>query len=400
MYTPHPGQVPLHDCKARFRIVTSGRRFGKTISCVNEIMKYAWENKGTLSWWTSPSYRQSRISFRLICSNFHNIIEANTKNPMEVKLLNGSLIQFNSTDQADNLRGEGVNFLIVDEAAMVATEAWQDVLRPTLSDTNGRAVIVSTPKGTSSWFYNLWMKGHIGDSPDYKSFKFPTSANPYIAAEEIEEVRNSLPENVFKQEYLAEFLAGGGTVFRDVVSCINDQITLLKDGAIDKNRIYFVGWDLAKHSDYTCVVVVDTATMEVVYFDRFNRVDYNVQIDRVATIAMMFNNAKILLDSTGVGDPILETVTKRGLNADGFLFTNTSKQQLIEHLAVLIERKEISFPDIKVLISELSAFQYEISRAGNMKYGAPTGLHDDTVIALALASWGARHQRNPRVLIL
>jgi phage terminase large subunit-like protein len=395
LYTPHNGQIPLHESNARFRIVTSGRRFGKTLACLNEIIKFAWENPDTLSWWTSPSYRQSRISFRLFCKDLFGIIQSSTKNPMEITLKNGSVIQFNSTDQSDNLRGEGVNFLVVDEAAMVSEQAWQDVLRPTLSDTNGRAILVSTPKGINSWFHRLWMMGNDPAYSEYESFQFPTSANPYIPDSEIEEVRNSLPSDVFNQEYLAQFLSEGGSVFRNVMSCVKDTLEGPKHG-----RSYTCAWDIAKHSDFSVVVVMENATGRVVGLDRFNRIDYSEQVERVERIARKYNNAFVILDSTGVGDPILETVQKTGLTVQGYTFTNTSKQQLIEHLAVLIERQEISYPNDKVLINELMSYQYEITRAGNMRYNAPSGMHDDCVIALALAAWGAKHGSIPRVIQL
>lgn len=394
LYKPHAAQMKLHECDSRFRIVTSGRRFGKTLACVNEMIKYAWENPASLCWWVAPSYKQSQIAFRMATNKMPGVILKANKNPMEIALLNASIIQFNSTDQHENLRGAGVNFLVVDEAANVDDNVWDDVLRPTLSDTLGKAIIISTPKGIGNWFHRLWAMGHDDDYKDYTSFCFPTSANPYISPDELEEVKHTLPHDVFRQEYLAEFIEDGGSVFRNVTSCV--------DGGLeepDPEKEYIIGCDLAKHSDYTVMVVLDPSNNHVVHFERFNRIDYTIQVKKLETVARKYK-AKIIMDSTGVGDPILEQVKILGLNVEGFQFTNTSKQQLIEHLAVQIEQQAVTFPDIKILVNELIAYQYELTRAGNVKYSAPSSLHDDAVIALALAVWASRHNRNPRVIIL
>lgn len=392
LYTPHPAQKRLHDSLARFIVVSCGRRFGKTLMAINELVKHVWENKGQRGYWIAPVYRQCRLSHRLITQEFSDIVKSSTLNPMEIHLINGSVIQFASTENSSNIRGDHAHIMVIDEASLVPEEAWTNVLRPMLSDTAGRAIIISTPRGINSWFHALFIRGEDPEYADYESFKFPTSANPYIPADEIEEVRNSLPFDVFRQEYEADFLEDGGQVFRNVISCVNGELEEPISG-----RSYSLSWDIARVHDFSCVVVMDNSTGHVVGFDRFNRIDYSVQVKRVEAMARKYNNAKVILDSTGVGDPILESVKATGLNVEGYQFTNTSKQQLIEHLAVLIEKQEISFPNIKVLINELMSYQYEITRAGNMRYNAPSGAHDDTVIALALAAWGAKHQRNPQV---
>jgi hypothetical protein len=388
LYSPHPGQRALHDSSARFRIATCGRRWGKTFACVNELAKFSWENPRTNTMWVSPTYRQSRIAHRLVLQHFKGAIESSTKNPMEVVWKNGTLTQFNSTDQADNLRGESCHFMILDECAMIEYEAWTNILRPMLTDTNGRAIMVSTPRGMN-WFHAMHLRGYDPEYADYESFTFPTSSNPYIPEEEVEEVKKSIPEDVFKQEYLAEFLEDGGAVFKKVDQCIQGT-----HEEPQKDKHYIIGFDVAKHHDHSVAVVINNATGHVVQLDRFSRMDYNLQIKRVERLAKKYNNAKIFVDSTGVGDPIYEELkNKTGLPVEGVVFSNKKKQQLIEHLAVRLERKEVTFPNIPVLVNELKAYQYEITPSGNMKYGNPPGGHDDTVIALALAAWGSMNYR-------
>jgi len=383
LYEPHSGQWALHRSDARFRIATCGRRFGKTYAAINELAKSSWSNPGFINWWVAPTYKQSRIAFRIMSDVFRDVIERATRNPMEIYWKSGGITQFNSADQPDNLRGEGVSMLVVDEAAMIPDEVWSEVLRPTLSDKQGRAIIVSTPKGMN-WFHTIWMRGQDPEYPDYESWQFPTSSNPYIPPSEIEEVKSTLPLDVFKQEYQAEFLEDGAGVFHGIRHCVSGELEEPQPG-----KEYVLSWDVAKHTDFSVMIVMDTQRRHVVAFDRFNRIDYALQVQRLEALAKKYK-ARVIMDSTGVGDPLLEQVRSRDISVEGYHFTNTSKQQIIEHLAVMIEKKEISYPDIKVLINELMTYQYEVTRAGNVRYNAPEGMHDDCVIALALAAWSAR----------
>lgn len=394
LYKPHRAQVPIHDAieKYRFVIATCGRRFGKTHLCSNEIAKHSWSKARSKTLWVAPFRDQANLGFQIVKNQFDKYIHKSIQSPMNITWKNGSMTEFRSTENHGGLKGRGVDFMVVDEASRVSAEAWQESLRPMLSDTNGKAVIVSTPLGRN-WFYEIFLRGDNEDYPQYKSFKLPTSSNPFIHADEIEEARLSLPEDIFKQEYLAEFLDDGGQVFKSVTECINPSLS--ERGEPSSGHSYILAWDVAKHSDYSCIVVMSMKTKELVYFDRFNRIDYTDQVNRVERIANKFR-CRIIMDSTGVGDPVLEQVKLKGLKVEGFNFNNKSKQQVIENLAVMMEKKEISYPNIPVLINELMSYQYEITRAGNITYNAPSNMHDDTVIALSLACWKIKNQKLPR----
>jgi len=379
-YDPHPAQLQLHNSKARFRVCSTGRRWGKTLACSYEIVKNALEKPGSLNWWVAPVYNQSIIAYRLLSNAAQGVISQDLRSLRRLELKTGSAIEFKSADNYNALRGVCIDMLVIDEAALVNREALESALRPTLSDTKGKAVFISTPKGRN-FFFELFARGQDSGYPEWESFTFPTSANPYIDPLEIEEAKKTLPDNVFRQEYLAEFLEDSAGVFRNIKNCIQGDFE-----EPQVNHSYVIGWDVAKHEDFSVMVVLDTVINHVVAFDRFNQVDYTLQIERLKSLAKKYN-ATVLMDSTGVGDPILEQVIKNGINAEGFQFTNTSKQQLIEHLSVQLEQQNITFPYIPELVYELELFQYEMTRAGNVRYSAPQGYHDDCVIALALACW-------------
>ncbi len=382
LYRPHPGQAKIHLSKARFRIVACGRRFGKTLLAVNEIVKQAWERPGTTNFWIAPTYAQSKIALNLVLRHFRRAVREVNKSELWVELLSGGRIDFKSAERPDNLRGFGIHFVVIDEAGYIRDEVWKEVVRPALIDTRGRLLAIGTPKGRN-WFYELWLKGQ-GDDPDYKSWQMPTWVNPYIPRSEIEELRRTLPERVFRQEIEAEFLEESGGVFRNWKACVQEyDLPARAEGSVS------IGVDLAKYEDFTVIVAVDE-TGRVVYFDRFNQIDWALQKARILKAYSHFPNATVVVDATGVGDPIYEDLRRVGVRVVPYKFTPSSKEVLINTLSVAIENQEVVFPPIPELLRELQAFEYQITKSGRVKMGAPPGLHDDTVIALALAVWGLR----------
>lgn len=404
LYDPHPGQAKLHASKARFRVACCGRRWGKTVGCVNEVAKFAWENPGNettnVSWWVAPTYTQSVKAMNLMANNFGDAIDNVRRaiGQMQIRWKNGSVTSFQSAERYDNLRGEGVTFMVVDEAAMIPREAWEKVLRPMLTDTMGRALLISTPRG-KNWFYALYKRGEDPEQPDYESFSFPTISSPYIADSEVEEARQTLPEDVFAQEYAGAFLEEAAGVFHGIEGCIYGEFEPPRKSrySSEENHRYVIGWDIAKARDWSVVTVMDcdhwhdpAVVPHVAHFERFNSLRYDVQIDRVSAIARRYD-AYVLLDSTGLGDPIYDMMLAKGVPAVPYVFTTKSKQMLIQNLSIAIQTQSISYPDIAVLLQELGAFQYTVSPAGQMLYSAPEGDHDDCVISLALAVWAAQH---------
>lgn len=398
LYVPHPGQWRLHNSKARFRIACCGRRWGKTVGCVNEVAKFAWENPGdettNVSWWCAPTYNQSLKAMNLMANNFKPAIKnvRRAVGQMQITWKNGSVTAFQSTERYDNLRGEGVKFMVLDEAAMMPRAAWLEVLRPMLTDTMGRCLMISTPRG-KNWFYGLYQRGLDDEYPDYESFSFPTIESPYIADSEVEEARQTLPEDVFAQEYGGMFLEEAAGVFHGVEGCISGD---LEDP--DPTHRYVMGWDIAKSRDWSVVTVIDVdgdfqgrqPVPHLAHFDRFNSLRYDIQVERVEATWKRYGGY-VLLDSTGLGDPVYDMMQRKGVPCAPYVFTNRSKEMLIQNLAIGIQTQEITYPDIPVLLQELGAYQYQMSDAGRMTYSAPEGDHDDCVISLSLAAWAARH---------
>ncbi len=394
-YTPHPGQLEVHYCDALRRICVCGVRWGKTRCAAMEGLVGAIEPKprGSIGWIVAPTYDLADKVFReivLIAAGHlkHRIISLKeSERRLYLRNMAGgtSEIRCRSVDNPTSLLGEGLDWLIVDEAAQIKPAIWQQYLSQRLLDRRGWALFISTPKG-KSWFYDLWKRGQ-GEDPDFKSWNFPSWNNPLLDKELIEKERLLIPESVFRQEYGAEFLEGTGCVFRK----IRDYATGSFQEPIP-GQTYFGGLDLAKSEDYTVLVIMNEKK-EVVFADRFNRQDWGIQISRVKAAAERYNRARILLDSTSIGDPILEAFKKAGVRALGYTFTQASKSDLINRLALDLERARITLPRPEIWpqgIDELERFQYSINDQGGIRSGAPYGYHDDCVIALALANWDTK----------
>lgn len=381
LYSPHHGQQKIHNSTARFKIVTCGRRWGKTLACANELMMKAWVKPDSELWWVAPVHSQSTIAFDLMHNAFKNVLSKVSLKDRRFDILNGSIIEFKSAENPEFLRGRGLDMVVIDEAAFIKRNAWYEALRPALSDKLGCAMIIGTPKG-KNWFWEEYIKGDPQSDdydPSYESFTFPSSSNPFLPEGEVAEARRNLPEHAFKQEFLAEFLESGAGVF---VNIAENATGSFKEP--EKMHDYIIGWDPAKHQDFSVMTVMDRVTHEVVAFHRDNSTRYEHQIVQLHNLVTKYNRAYVRMDSTGIGDPIMEMVQNRGIPVEGFTFTTLSKKQLIERLAVLMEKRVIKYPEIRELMRELEVYTYDVTEFGTVRYSAPEGYHDDCVTSLAL----------------
>ena len=289
-----------------------------------------------------------------------------------------SSIQFYSADAYDSIRGETFDALICDEFAFFKPEAWNEVLKATVLVRGKKVLILSTPKGKNQ-FYNLFNLAE--HNKNYISFRGSSYDNPFIDPEEIKEAQRNLPDHVFKQEYLAEFLDNGSSVFRNIQECIRDsQIA---------NGNLFAGIDLGRSDDYTVLTIVDSDNVEV-YCERWRHMEWSAIINNIVEQLNKFK-PNTLVESNGAQDAIFEQIkNKVNYNKNSiqpFVTTSKSKQNIVEDLIVQFEAKEIGILGLDWQINELEVFTYEYylkSRA--IKYSAPTGLLDDYVMSRAITN--------------
>lgn len=374
----HPAQLAIHNCDARFRVVCAGRRMGKTRLGVWECIDVALH--GGRAWWIAPSFPIARVGWRPLKKLASQIPGTEVRlAEMSIMIPNGGEVSVKSADNPDSLRGEGLDLAVMDEHAFMKSSAFPEAVRPALSDKLGRALFISTPRGRNH-FWDLYQRGVRGDD-DYKSFYYPTSANPFIKASEIEAARHELPEIIFRQEYLAEFVDDQGSVFRRVQEVANVQpMENPQEG-----HQYVAGVDVASSIDYTVVTVLDVAEKKQVYMDRFNRVDYNVLESRLNAVYKHWKLEYMKIESNSIGQPVIDHLDDRGMNIMPFITTSGTKQIIIQNLQAAFENNEIAIINDPVLIGELLSFESKRNQSGSFSYSAPEGQHDDCVMSLAIA---------------
>jgi len=377
---PHSGQLEVHNSDARFKVLSAGRRWGKTRLGVNECLDAA--SKGGRAWWVSPSYKTSEVGWRPLRQIARKIPNAEVRLvDRMVTLPGGGFVAVRSADNPDSLRGEGLDYVVMDECAFMQKEAWTEAIRPALSDRLGKALFISTPKGRN-WFWENYQRGINGEE-GWQSWTFPTVNNPYIEASEIEAAKRDLPELIFRQEYLAEFVDDSGGVFRRV-----QEAAILEAQDPQEGRQYVAGVDVASSIDFTVVSVLDAESKEMVYMDRFNRVDYPVLIDRLEGTYHRYGLTSMVVEANSIGRPVIDELVTRGLNIVPFTTTSATKQTVIQNLQNAFENGLIRVLDDPVLIGELLSFEAKRNASGSFSYSAPSGMHDDCVMSLAIAWHG------------
>lgn len=408
----HALQSEILTCQARFIVAALGRRAGKTevgiiwlfnLGC--ELIEQGFDPASIELWWVAPTFELTHRGFNKVVKKTK---EDGTPNPLYalfqravqspypiIYCKNGLRIQFKSAERAEQLEGEGVHGVVFDEFSHADEGAWVESLYPALGAGGGRALLISKPRGRNL-FYRLYKKGlDHKENPEWRSFWGPTWCNPYLYAGFVDEARRDLPDRVFRQEIGAEFLEDSGTVFRNVRSLVTTHPkfrgpkTAVRWGfqTAEPRTRYVAGWDPAKHQDYSVLAILRLPERHIVHFDRFQDVDYTVQVRRIAAACARYNHASLLMDSTGGGDPIYDFMSReigRG-GVEGYVFTKTSKADLVNELAVGVDGGLLSYPDIPVLMNELEIFEMQRSEAGTVRYSAPEGYHDDCVMAVALA---------------
>lgn len=384
----HPTHLYLtDDC-----IVTHNTKAGKTAGCTAWLVEQGvFGRPGDNFQWVAPVYGQAKIAFRRIKRGIRanirqaSAIDLEPKNPspfnfakpneseLFIELFNGSTLWFKSAEKPDNLYGEDVHAAVLDEASRMREESWHAV-RSTLTATRGKARMIGNVKGRSNWFYKLARKAQMGAKglSFHRITAFDAVAAGVLDMEEIEEARARLPENVFRELYMAEASEDDTNPFgySHIEACLHD---------ISDNEPVCIGIDLAKSSDWTVVIALDRS-MRVCGFERWQAPWRETK----ARIAALVGKTPCLVDETGVGNPVVEDLQSVLPNVQGFMFNQSSKQRLMETLVVEIQQHRLGFPD-GLIRQELDTFEYEHVRNG-VRYTAPAGYHDDCVCSLALAA--------------
>lgn len=380
----------FHFSPARFRIVVGGRRVGKSEAAAPEMLGKATAVADSVNWWVSPTYKICRVGWRKLKAIVPpEIVKDESKTDMYMLLKNGSEIEFRSAELEDNLRSEGLNFVVCDELAMWKKSVFEAAIWPALVDKKGGMVGITTPKGRN-FLFRLFLRGADPAYPLWDSWTFPTHANTSLNPEDIEEMTRGMNELVYRQEILAEFVADAGGVFRNVRENVREGLPLKGP---EPGRVYFIGVDWGKRRDFSVFVVLDVTETprKVVAYKRFSKIDYGFQLAQLGGLARMWRPLKIKAEQNSVGDALIDNLRRDlpGFWVEGVVVAGGrdggSKNRMVEKLSMSVENGEIVYPDWPELLAELEIYEYQRTAGGNVRYAAPAGYHDDCVMAAAIA---------------
>ncbi len=401
-FKPFPYQAKLLRDESPRIVACMGRQTGKTTIIAIKAIHHAYTNPNSTVLITSPSLRQSMIMFdrilKFIQSNPILSRSITRKTRTIIQLTNGSQI-IALPASGFLLRGYTANLIIADEAAFMPEELITQVIFPMLSTTQGKAIFLSTPWGRNHFFYRAFM------NPNYSVHHIKSSECPLIKPSFLEEMRENMTEQAYKMEYEAEFVEDANSFFpQDLIrGCIDPSIELipnLEHKAPSGNN--YAGVDFGKLEDYSVISVIrrEGETLKLIYLHEFPLgTPYSKVIGQLVKANKTFSLHKVLVDQTGVGEPILEEIKAQGLrNVEGLTFTIKIKEELLTTLKMAMEQKRLKIPYHRRLIQQINEQQYSYSKSGHLQFSHPKGSHDDMLWALALAVTAATRTEPSRLV--
>jgi hypothetical protein len=380
---PHSKQQAFRQSTAKRKCVVAGRRGGKTTGAAILAVEAMLKGRRVLE--AAPTMEQTEAFWECCKGYVAELITSGVlyKNESRhiLQMPDGARIRTKTAWDADSLRGDYADLLILDEYATMDASAWELVGAPMLLDNDGDAVFIGTPKRRNH-FHSLYIRAIADDSGRWGAWHFTSLDNPHLDRDALDEITTDLSEDAYKQEILAEFLENSGAVFRNIAACCT-----LEPAEPEQHQGHEIvcGVDWGKTNDYTVVSVGCRDCQQEVQLDRFHGVSYHLARQRLAALVGRWDAYDVLAESNAMGQPVIDEMQYAGLPVRGFATTASSKPPLIENLALCLEREEVHFIDDAVGTAELEAYEMKVSATtARPTYSAPTGVHDDVVMARAL----------------
>jgi hypothetical protein len=386
-----PWQQVVDASSAQVKVIRVGRRGGKSKYCGQKIALAALETQLPYAWFV-PTFRNAKLAWvemtelarqlgkhaKIFKDEFLIEFPKTRSNT-----LSAGYMQVISVADPDNTRGMKAAGVVCDEAAYIQERAYTQVIQPCLLDYDGWTLMPSTPCGYN-WFHNQYLIGTRREE-GYESFHFTSYDNTSIpnVARQLDRLKRLMTPDAFEQEIMAEFRADALSVFRHVVECIvhDDPPREPLPG-----HDYVMGVDWGRKHDYTAICIMDEHERREVVMEHFSGVGFGLQAGRIQALYELWRPHTVVAEENGIGMANVERLQDMGLPVIAFKMQQASKKMLVEKLALATERIEIDLLADDWANGELQAFQETISaQTGNIKYGAPEGGHDDTVVARMLA---------------
>ena len=399
LYTPQPYQRAVHDGLAAhwqgsMHFVKSVRQKGKSMMCENILALASLSTANQKSGFIAPTLRQAKPLYKDIVRQLKPLIAESNGSDLELTFINGSSISFMSAEQGDNLRGFTVSaggLLIIDEAAYISDEVFYAVT-PFVNANNAPILAVSTPRFRSGFFYDFYMDGHNGKADIY-SYDFNDWPNPYITPARLEMLRKKMPLNLFRADYLGEWMETTSDLFGDFNAVISNTVTQGERHVAGLD--WGVGKAAGKDSDSTALSIFNEHKQQVRIY-HWNDLDETATIKAIVEAVRTYNIRKLVVETNSIGAVYLGLL-KKAISAAGlpctvvaFNTTNDSKRKVIEQYIVEVQNRTIQLLDDPEQKVQLAAYQMEKTPTGKITYNAAKGYHDDIIMATAFALHGMR----------
>lgn len=390
-YTPHEKQREIHNsCSLNspntWTVVCAGRQAGKSKCAKYQAILWALSSEKQNVWYVTPTESQAKLVFReiLIECLAKGLVKSKiqSKGDIQIQFINDSKIEFKSAGAEESLRGNSVNYLILDECAFIKRETIEEIILPTMGVTGRKILVISTPKG-KNYFFELFMRAKSENedfTKDYQSFKFSSKDNPKANLKLLAQFKASIPEAVYRQEFEAEFVDSAGVFIN-----VNELACLERILQPVKGHRYYMAADiaLAAKGDYTVITIINNKG-ELVYMDRFRGVEAPELRQRIVKTYNLFKPITTTIESNNQGMPIIQDLKRILPNLQEFYTTNDTKSEIINQLIAAFSLKEIRVLNDEDVKSELEAFVFKFSATGKIRFEASSGFHDDIVMSLAM----------------
>ncbi|MBA1335847.1 MAG: hypothetical protein HPY66_1665 [Firmicutes bacterium] len=399
-YEPFPAQLIFHNSNAQFRVLACANRWGKDrASIMDMIRRFASmlsENRPStlvprvMGWIVAPTYDLANDNWRNLKKFFpEDWVVKKNEAERRIETIYDGLIEVKSADNPESLVAVGLDYLLMTEVARAKDlqTIWANLYARLSSagrgpeGKGGLGVFNSSPIGTN-YFHTMYQWGQDPTMPEWESWKFDCYSSPYIKPEAIEMARRTMPDKLFRQNWLADFIASGGEVFSNV-----DEVSIANPQEPVRGMRYWASWDPAQRGDNSPFMVRNDRGEQVFSINLTGR-GWPDQMNIVEMHTKRYNNAHLYIDCTGLGDTIPSTMIMRGLDVEPIYWsgggTVNMKEQLVAKYIVLMEQKAPTLLNDEVQKGELRAYTYKITKAGHFSYSAPSGMTDDYVSALIM----------------
>ena len=381
LFTPYPLQKEFlskyADTEDLFGVVSAPRGSGKTLLAINLMLYWLLQKPNRKGGWIAPVYGQSKSVMDQIVTNAGDTIEASNRMEGTIKFINGSTLKFLSSDSPDNIRGYRFTHLILDEAAFIKEHAIGTAILPTLNPLGKKCLLISTPRGKNH-FFNWFNKDEV------VSMSFPLTECPYVSKLLVEESRKSLPPDIFRQEFLAEFVDSSNDVFVGI-----DKVSTINLFDLQRRVDVYAGIDTGLTDDLSVLTLMD-GTGRVRWIESLNNRSIQDIAEKFMSVMGNFNVVGGYVETNGIGRGMFDLVRPRFNRIKPFNTTQDNKTEMVRKLISDIEDMKIELPTIELcpqLHKEFGSYTYKLSANGKLSFTHSPGTHDDFIDSLMLANY-------------